>query len=162
MLEAGCCDNDDRDPSLRPDTTEVSSRARPDWTTLSPQTTVFIVDDHPEFRAVAAAMVDATEGFRFVGSADSASGALDELLNAETPPDLVLMDINLGDGNGVEVARRLIEQKPSIRVVFVSTLERDELPDAVDTVGAAAYLPKRTLSPLALEEVNTKTYDWRL
>ena len=129
---------------------------------MSPQTTVFIVDDHPEFRAVAAAMVDATEGFLFVGYSDSASGALDALLSVETLPDLVLMDINLGDGTGVEVTRRLIEQRPSIRVVFVSTLERDELPDAVGTVGATAYLPKRTLSPHALEEVTTKTYDWRL
>lgn len=127
----------------------------------SQRTTVFIVDDHPEFRAVATAMVDATEGFRFVGSSDSASAALDVLLNLQPSPDLVLMDINLGDGNGLEVTRLLVQREPGIRVVLVSTLERDELPDAVDTVGAAAFLPKRALSPHALVEVNTRTYDWR-
>ncbi len=124
-------------------------------------TTVFIVDDHPGYRSVAGAVVEAADGFQLAGMTDSADHAVDAILATEPRPDLVLMDVNLGDGNGIEVTRALLARSPATRVVLVSTLALEDLPATAARCGASGYLPKSTLSPATLEQVNAGTYDWR-
>src|SRR5258705_6941805 len=70
------------------------------------QMNVLIVDDHPSFRANARALLEA-EGFEVVGEAEDGASALRAA--AELSPELVLLDVQLPDLDGFEVARRLTE-----------------------------------------------------
>lgn len=106
-------------------------------------------------------MVEATDGFRLSGTAATAGEAVEAILAADPPPDLVLMDVNLGDGSGVDVAAAVTTTRPHIKVIFVSALSLEELPVEATTSGADGYLPKVQLSPTTLEEMRTGAYDWR-
>ncbi len=128
---------------------------------MSPATNVFIVDDHAGYRAVAAAVIDATPGFTLVGSAATGSAALQRIPSTHPGPDLVLMDVNLGDQCGIDITSALIEMLPNIVVLLVSTLDRDDLPEGAETSGAIGYLPKQRLSPATLEQAGNGAYDWR-
>lgn len=121
---------------------------------------VFVVDDHPSYRAVAMAVVEATDRFELVGSAGSAAEAVEAVLALSPPPDLVLLDVNLGDGNGIEVAATIVAARTGIRIVFVSALARADLPCSAPTSGAAGYLPKVELSPITLPQAWAGAYDW--
>src|SRR6266702_1613721 len=74
------------------------------------QPTVLIVDDHPSFRSFARTMLEA-EGFRVVGEAADAAGALAAVI--ELRPAIVLLDVQLPDLDGFEVARRSRRSSPS-------------------------------------------------
>ena len=121
---------------------------------------VLIVDDHVGYRTVASAVVAATTGFELMGVADSVDEARRKVASGP-PPDLVLMDVNLGDESGVDLTRELAEAHPSMNVLLVSVLRRDELPPEAETCGAIGYLPKARLSPAALEAARAGEYDWR-
>lgn len=123
---------------------------------------VFVVDDHPSYRSVARAVVEATDRFEFVGSAASVAEAIDAVLVLSPPPDLVLLDVNLGDGNGIEVAIAIAGARSEVKVVFVSALARNELPPAAATSGASGHLPKVELSPITLPRAWAGAYDWCL
>ena len=104
---------------------------------------VLVVDDQELYRQAMAAVVDATDGFVVVGSADSG----EECLSAaeRLRPDLVLMDVNLPGMDGVEAARALRAQSQPPTVLLLSTYDEDEFEAA--GCGAAAYVPKAALSP---------------
>src|SRR5205085_12478064 len=80
--------------------------------------TVLIVDDHPSFRATARALLEA-EGFAVVGEAADGAEALAK--TKELRPDLVLLDIQLPDLDGFEIARRLSSNGASPAIVLVSS-----------------------------------------
>lgn len=122
---------------------------------------VVIVDDHVSYRGVAAAVVEATPDFELVGTASSAESALELLLSIDPPPDLVLMDVNLGERSGIDVTREVCAARPGLKVVLVSALAIEDLPADSRTSGAAGYLPKLLLSPASLERMAQGSYDWR-
>jgi DNA-binding NarL/FixJ family response regulator len=80
--------------------------------------TVLIVDDHAGFRAMARALLGA-EGFEVVGEAEDAAAAL--LAASQLHPQVVLLDIQLPDLDGFEVAERLARAGDPPAVVLVST-----------------------------------------
>lgn len=121
---------------------------------------VFIVDDHAAYRSVASAVVAATPGFTLVGSAATATGALAAIDNLDASPDLVLMDVNLGDESGIDATRAVLGSHPSSKVVLVSTLRPDELPPGCEAAGAAGYLSKMQLSTTTLARLWDGAYDW--
>jgi DNA-binding NarL/FixJ family response regulator len=79
--------------------------------------TVLIVDDHAPFRAVARALLQ-LEGFEVVGEAADAFSALDEV--GRLRPSVVLLDVQLPDLDGFEVARRLAQAGDPPAIVLVS------------------------------------------
>lgn len=79
---------------------------------------VLIVDDHAAFRSAAGALLEA-EGFRVVGEAADGASALEAA--RELRPDVVLLDVQLPDLNGFEVAERLAEEETMPVVVFISS-----------------------------------------
>jgi DNA-binding NarL/FixJ family response regulator len=113
--------------------------------TVDAAVSVLIVDDQPPFRAAARAVVDRVAGFELVGEAASGEEAV--ALSAQLAPDLILMDINMGDLDGIEATRRITDDRPATVVILVSTYSLDELPPSARTSGAAAYLNKDELSP---------------
>jgi DNA-binding NarL/FixJ family response regulator len=112
---------------------------------------VMIVDDQAPFRAAARAVVSRIGGFELV--AEVASGEEAVAVAAELRPDLVLMDINMGELDGIEATRLIVETAPDIRVVLVSTYGLDDLPASARTSGAVAYVNKDELSPRVIRHI---------
>jgi DNA-binding NarL/FixJ family response regulator len=106
---------------------------------------VLVVDDHVEFRSVAKEMLDTAAEFAVVGEAASAEEAIEFVARAR--PGLVLMDVRLGDVDGIEATRRILEIAPRTVVVLVSTYQRADLSPDVDHCGAVRFLPKDKLEP---------------
>jgi DNA-binding NarL/FixJ family response regulator len=102
---------------------------------------VVLVDDHPVVRAGVRALVDAQDDLDVVGEAADSAQAV--AVVGETQPDVVLMDLSLGDGPGGAETTRLVRELPSPPNVLVLTTydtEADVL-EAVDA-GASGYLLK--------------------
>ncbi|MEU0315686.1 response regulator transcription factor [Nocardioides sp. NPDC006273] len=102
---------------------------------------VVLVDDHPVVRAGVRALVDAQDDLDVVGEAADSAQAV--AVVGETQPDVLLMDLSLGDGPGGAETTRLVRELPSPPHVLVLTTydtEADVL-EAVDA-GASGYLLK--------------------
>ncbi len=110
-------------------------------------TTVLIVDDHPSFRATARALLEA-EGYDVVGEAEDGVAALHAA--RELRPDLVLLDVQLPDFDGFEVASCLRRNGDSPAVVLTSSRDADDFGSLVSASGARGFVPKAELSGAAL------------
>jgi DNA-binding NarL/FixJ family response regulator len=106
-----------------------------------------IVDDSEEFLASARRLLCA-QGVAVVGVASSGVEAV--RLAEQLLPDVALVDVELGEEDGIEVARRLAERAPSSRVVLISSHPEDELGDLLVGNQAAGFLPKTALSAAAI------------
>ncbi|OBK95176.1 DNA-binding response regulator [Mycobacterium asiaticum] len=100
---------------------------------------VMVVDDHPIWRdAVARDLAD--DGFNVVATAEGVAAARRRA--AVVKPDVVVMDMRLSDGDGVQATREVLEVSPSTRVLVLSASdERDDVLEAVKA-GATGYLVK--------------------
>ena len=121
--------------------------ARPRFGHNSATVTVLIVDDHPSFRANARALLEA-EGFEVVGEAEDGASALRAA--AELAPELVLLDVQLPDLDGFEVAARLTNGGGGPSVVLVSSRDGSDFGPLVERSGARGFIPKAELSGAAL------------
>ena len=110
-------------------------------------TTVLIVDDHPRFRMCARTVLEA-EGFEVVGEAENGVAALSAV--KELHPDLVLLDVQLPDFDGFEVASRLTGNGAGPAVVLTSSRDASEFGPLVAESGARGFIPKAELSGAAL------------
>jgi DNA-binding NarL/FixJ family response regulator len=117
---------------------------------LDTLTSVLIVDDHPTFRATARALLEA-EGFDVVGEAENGVGGLRQA--KELHPDVVLLDVQLPDFDGFEVATRLTSQNGNCAVVLTSSRDSSDFGPLIPESGARGFIPKAELSGAALKAV---------
>jgi DNA-binding NarL/FixJ family response regulator len=104
---------------------------------------VTIVDDHPGIREALAKMVCDAEGFELTGSHEDGQEAL--VLIPLLKPDLVLMDIHLGNGvSGIDCIRQLKPDYPEILFMICTVFDDDEKIFDALCAGANGYLLKRT------------------
>ena len=108
---------------------------------------VLIVDDHPSFRGTARALLE-EEGFEVVGEAENGTGALRAA--KELRPDVVLLDVQLPDFDGFEVATRLTQNGSGPAVVLTSSRDFADFGKLVADSGAVGFVPKAELSGAAL------------
>lgn len=113
---------------------------------------VFVVDDHPAFLRTVAFVIEATDGFVLAGTAASGIEALDAL-GGRCDIDLVLLDVNLPDVSGVEVARRRAESGATEVVILMSTDDPAELPAHAFDRGVAGFLAKERLTTQELRSI---------
>jgi DNA-binding NarL/FixJ family response regulator len=113
--------------------------------------TVMIVDDQPPFRAAARAVVTRVAGFELVAEVASGEEAVET--SAAVAPQLVLMDINMGELDGIEATRLITDADPTVKVILVSTYALDDLPPGARTSGAVAYVNKDELSPRVIRRL---------
>jgi CheY-like chemotaxis protein len=106
-----------------------------------------IVDDNDSFLASASRLLE-TQGLEVVGAASSSEQAL--VLAGMLRPDVVLVDVQLGEEDGIEVARRFRASTPSIPVILISTHAEDELGELIADSPAVGFLAKRALSADAI------------
>jgi DNA-binding NarL/FixJ family response regulator len=104
---------------------------------------VLIVDDHASFRASARQVLEA-EGFEVVGEAEDGAAALEYV--ARLRPDVVLLDVQLPDMSGFEIAAKLCSNGIRPDVVLTSSRDASEFGDLVDTSGSRGFIPKSELS----------------
>ena len=114
--------------------------------------TVLVIDDDAEFRRLAVQVLGAM-GLQVVGEAGTyAEGAA---AAAELRPDSALVDVELPDGNGIELAAHLVSLPWRPRVVVASSDPEATSTAAVQTFGAIGFLPKEELVDGALATMLT-------
>ncbi len=101
---------------------------------------LIIVDDHNLFREGLAAIIQQEADIEVVGLVGSVRDAVDAV--ATMRPDIVLMDFSLPDGTGVEATRKIIQDNPNCKVVFMTISDRNEDLLAAVRSGAVGYLTK--------------------
>jgi DNA-binding NarL/FixJ family response regulator len=102
---------------------------------------VLIVDDHTVVRLGLRTLLSHTAGFRVVGEAQTVAEAVQ--LNEQTRPVVVLMDVRLPDGSGVEACRRIKADHPETRVVMLTSYSDEEAIVGAVMAGASGYLLKQ-------------------
>jgi DNA-binding NarL/FixJ family response regulator len=120
---------------------------------------LLIVDDNAAFLEAARRLLE-REGMSVVGVASTSLDALRRV--DELRPDVTLVDVDLGEESGFDLAYRLAEgtdgERPS-RVILISAYAEQDLADLVDACPAVGFLPKSRLSGSAIVEVLERTAD---
>lgn len=88
------------------------------------ETSVLVVDDHAVVVEGVKSAVQGMKGFRLVGEASNGAEAME--LVAELRPDIVIMDISLGDGNGVDFSKRIKTDYPETKIIVYSMFSDKE------------------------------------
>lgn len=107
-----------------------------------------LVDDSDGFLASATRLLEA-QGMRVVGCARSGGEAL--ALAEQLRPEIALVDVELGDEDGVAVSRELALRVPEVQVVLISAHGLDDLGEIVAEGRAAGFLAKTSLGVAAIE-----------
>jgi DNA-binding NarL/FixJ family response regulator len=108
---------------------------------------ILIVDDHAGFRASARRMLEAG-GFEVIGEADDGAAALDAAVALS--PDLVLLDVQLPDASGIDLAGKL-SANGGPGVILTSSRSLDQLGSDLSERGALGFIPKDELTASAIE-----------
>jgi two-component system response regulator DevR len=119
----------DQRPSSRPD-------ARP-----SRVLRLLIVDDHEVVRQGLVALLDRREGFQVVAEAGTVAEAIEQAHRLD--PDIVVMDVRLPDGSGIEACREIRADLPNTRIVMLTSFPDEEAVLSAIVAGASGYLLKQ-------------------
>jgi DNA-binding NarL/FixJ family response regulator len=101
-------------------------------------TTVLLVDDHPLFLDGVRAALDGSAGLVVVGEAHSCAEALEQAVALS--PDVVLMDLNLPDGSGIDATREILAGAPGTRILVITMSAEDVAVVAAMRAGARGYV----------------------
>ena len=108
---------------------------------MSEQTiSILVVDDHKLFREGLSALLNAAPEVEVVGEASTGKEAAAQV--GALNPDVVLMDIQMPDINGIEASRRILDNHPKIGVIMLTMLEDDDSLVAAMSAGARGYILK--------------------
>ena len=102
---------------------------------------LLVVDDHEVVRQGLVALLDRREGFEVVAQAGSVAECLAQAARFE--PDLVIMDVRLPDGSGIEACREIRATYPATRVVMLTSYPDEEAVLSAIIAGASGYLLKQ-------------------
>ena len=114
---------------------------------MSPKTPplrVMLVDDHEIVRNGIRAMLDAQDDIVVTTEAGSVREAVDEA--ARTRPDVVVMDVRLSDGSGIEATREIRANRPETKVLMLTSFADDEALFSSIMAGASGYVLKQVKS----------------
>lgn len=101
---------------------------------------LLLADDHKMFRQGLREILERREGFEVVGEATSGRQALDRV--AALQPDIVLLDIQMPEMDGVAVARQIAQSHPEVKVIMLTMYRQDQHLFEAIKAGARAYLLK--------------------
>src|SRR5215211_3699046 len=105
---------------------------------------VMLVDDHEIVRDGIKAMLDAENDIIVTAQAGTVRDAVDEA--HRTRPDVVVMDVRLADGSGIEATREIRAKHPETRVLMLTSFADDEALFASIMAGASGYVLKQVRS----------------
>ncbi len=109
--------------------------------TPNPVLRLLVVDDHEVVRQGLVALLGRREGFQVVAEAGTVAEAIEAARRFQ--PDIVVMDVRLPDGSGVEACREIRSEFPSTRVVMLTSYPDEEAVLSAIVAGASGYLLKQ-------------------
>jgi len=112
---------------------------------------IVIADDHPVVRSGIREMLAADDDLEVVGEAESGPDALQ--LVEDTQPDVLLLDVEMPELSGVEVAQRLQAESIPVRILALSSYDDQEYVQGLLEGGASGYLTKENAPELIVEAV---------
>jgi DNA-binding NarL/FixJ family response regulator len=112
---------------------------------------ILLADDHPSLRTGLASILNSHSGLEVVAEAATGSEALEKA--AETQPDVLILDLRMPDGDGIETTRRLVEINPDARILILTTYDNEEDIFNALEAGARGYILKDTTSEEIIEAV---------
>jgi len=116
-------------------------------------TTVLLVDDHPLFLDGVRAALSSAPDIEVVGEAHDRREALEKA--GELTPDVVLMDLNLPDGSGIDATRDILAECPQTRILVITMSVDDDAVVAAMRAGARGYVVKGAGRADLLQAVHT-------
>lgn len=116
-----------------------------------PAARILIVDDHPIFRAGARMLLERDPQLAVIGETASDQEAL--ALAAREQPDLVLLDLDLGGVDGLDILEQLQAAAPKTRIVVLTGIRGSELPVRALRLGAKGFVPKAQSADLLLRAI---------
>jgi DNA-binding NarL/FixJ family response regulator len=134
-------------------TTRTTSAALRRTTDASAAVTVFIVDDHELVRDGLRALLRGEPDIEVVGEAATAADAVPSIL--ATVPDVVLLDLNLGDSSGIDVCRAVRSERPEINVLVLTSVADDDALLAAILAGASGYVLKHVRAGELLSSIRS-------
>lgn len=114
---------------------------------------ILIVDDHPSVREGLALRISLESDLEVCGEADSEDQAL--ALVKQTGPDLVLVDISLKSGHGIELIKRISSLDPAIKMLVISGFQESLYAERAFRAGALGYLNKQESNEKMIEAIRT-------
>lgn len=136
-----------------PSTDAIASRRR----AVSPARTapirLLLVDDHEVVRVGLRTVLHNNHGITIVGEAGSRTQAVKEAKHLH--PDIILMDVRLPDGSGVEACREILSDHPNTRVIFLTSYTDDDSVLAAVLAGAHGYVLKEIDSAALIRAIRT-------
>ena len=112
---------------------------------------ILIVDDHEVVRLGLRTLLDRHPGFTVVGEAATAKDAVQKTLLLG--PDVVVMDIRLPGGSGIDACGRIVEQAPQVKVIMLTSYAEDEMLFDAISAGACGYVLKQIGSDELIQAV---------
>ena len=101
---------------------------------------LLVVDDHILFREGLVSLISRQPDMQVLGEAGTVAEAVE--MARHHKPDLILMDFNLPDGNGLDATRIILAENPQVKIVFLTIYDEDERLFAAVRLGAKGYLLK--------------------
>jgi DNA-binding NarL/FixJ family response regulator len=114
---------------------------------------ILIVDDHPMVREGLAMRIATNPNWQVCGEAATQEEAL--TIVKETAPDLVLVDISLKNGNGIELIKELKARHPAVKMLVVSGFQESLYAERALRAGALGYLNKQESNEKVMDAINT-------
>jgi DNA-binding NarL/FixJ family response regulator len=118
-----------------------------------PKIRLMLVDDHEVVRLGLRALFKQTGKVEVVAEAGTVADAIERA--AKHRPDLVLMDLRLPDGTGLDACRDILSANPGTRVLFLTSHSDEEAVTSTILAGAAGYLLKEIGSKALLQAIET-------
>ncbi len=114
---------------------------------------IILVDDHQIVRDGIKSLISDEAQFNIINEASSANELFDKLQTYK--PNIILLDINLPDMNGIEITKKIAQEYPEIKVLILSMhMGEDFIINAIEA-GAKGYLPKTTTKKELITAINT-------
>jgi len=112
---------------------------------------ILIVDDHEVVRLGLSTLLNRHPGFTVSGEAATAKEAVQKTLLLR--PNVVVMDIRLPGGSGIDACRKIVEQAPEIKVIMLTSYAEDEMLFDAISAGACGYVLKQIGSDELIQAV---------
>ena len=118
-----------------------------------PPLRVLLVDDHEVVRQGLSSLLKATDDIVVAGEAGTVRDAIEEA--ERTRPDVVVMDVRLADGSGIEATREIRARRPETQVIMLTSFADDEALFASIMAGASGYVLKQVKSGELIRAIRT-------
>ena len=117
---------------------------------------ILIVDDNPTVRRYLRAILEQQENWQVCGEARTGAEALHQVL--EMPPDLIVLDYQMPDLNGVDIARQITDRFPNIPILMVTLHLSQQLADAARQAGVRGACAKQDIGSV-VEAIDVLLHD---